>query len=272
MTRDGRTSLRHMAILLGISLTPAGCSTTATSANENAPTAVEPRERAPMGSGTFATNSVAADAARNHNRHPDALLEFLAIVPGSKVVDVGAGDAFTSMHMAERTGPEGVVYAHNTPAWRGFLKPYVEDRLRNGPLAGIEWVEAPFADPVPEHIRDVDLVTNVLTYHDTVYYPVDRDAMNRNIFAALRPGGRYVIVDHAARPEDAEKVAHSLHRISEEFVIEEVTKAGFLVDSSADFLRYEDDDRTGLAWTSPQPRTDRFVIAFRKPATPADQK
>jgi len=37
------------------------------------------------------------------------------------------------------------------------------------------------------------------------------------------------------------------------------------VDETASFLRYGDDDRTSLAWTKPQPRTDRFAIAFRKP-------
>lgn len=258
------TRITTRLALLGL-LALVSCSAPRKSGGDEKHNAASPSAAEEVPRGTIESNPVAADAARDDNRHPEELMEFLAIVPGSRIVDIGAGDGYTSLYMARENGDAGLVYAHNTPAWRGFLKPYVDARLKNGPLAGIEWLETPFADPIPQFIRDVDLVTNILTYHDTIYYLVDRDAMNRNIFSALKSGGRYVVVDHAARDEDDDRVAQSLHRISEKFLIAEVVKAGFVVDETASFLRYGDDDRTSLAWTKPQPRTDRFVIAFRKP-------
>ena len=216
--------------------------------------------------GPFMTkHRVSVDNERDTLRFPNELMAFLAIKPGSTIVDIGAGDGYTTMYLVREAGPEGTVYAHNTPAWSSILAPYLKDRLKDGPLPGIQWIERGFEDPVAPEIRGVDLVINVMTYHDLLYMPVNRDVMNRNIHDALRPGGRYVVVDHAARKSDADKVGQSLHRISEAFVAEEVQRAGFTLERTSDVLRFGGDDRTTLAWTSPQPRTDRFILAFVKP-------
>ncbi len=211
------------------------------------------------------SNRVKMDDERDQLRHPNELIDFLQIKPGDIIADIGSGDGYTSMYLARATGSTGKVYAHNTPAWLGFLRPLIQNRLKEGPIAGVEWIEYPFSSPIPNHINNLDLVTNVLTYHDTLYMDVDRDKMNRNIFNALRSGGRYVVVDHAALDKDGDTVGHSLHRISERFIIDEIQKAGFILKNSAPFLRYDADNKKGLAWKSPQPRTDRFVLSFIKP-------
>ena len=46
----------------------------------------------------------------------------------------------------------------------------------------------------------MDVVLDVLFYHDTVWLGVDREKMNRAVFAALKPGGVYGIVDHSGLP------------------------------------------------------------------------
>jgi len=211
------------------------------------------------------TSRVSMDDWRDKIRGPNELMGFLQIKPGSRIADISAGDGYTTMYLTREAGATGKVFAHNTPAWMGFIRPLIKDRVKDGPLKNVEWIERPFENPLPKSINNLDLVTNVLTYHDLLYMNVDRDKMNRVIYQALRPGGRYVIVDHAALDSDGAKVGHSLHRISEAFVIEEVKKAGFTLGPSSDILRFDADNKKSLAWKTPQPRTDRFVISFVKP-------
>ena len=115
----------------------------------------------------------------------------------------------------------------------------------------------------------LDAVTIVLFYHDTVWLGANREAMNRAVFNALKPGGIFLIVDHSARPGDGTNVASTFHRIEEAVVRNEVQAAGFVLDAEADFLRNANDTRD---WND-SPRaagdrrgtSDRFALRFRKP-------
>ena len=108
----------------------------------------------------------------------------------------------------------------------------------------------------------------MLFYHDTVGMGADRDRMNRAVFGALRPGGSYFIVDHAARPGSGAADAKTLHRIDEAFVIAEVERAGFKLHAVADFMRNPEDKHD---W-NPSPgaaggrrgTSDRFALQFVK--------
>jgi predicted methyltransferase len=94
--------------------------------------------------------------------------------------------------------------------------------------------------------------------------------MNKAIYAALKPGGVYVIVDHSARAGDGLADVQTLHRIEEKVLRQEVEAAGFKLVATADFLRNPADARD---WSA-SPRTagerrgtsDRFVLKFAKPA------
>ena len=74
---------------------------------------------------------------------------------------------------------------------------------------------APFDDPIPPGVRDLDLITFLFYYHDTSYMNVDRAQMDRKLFAVLKPGGYLIIADHSALPGQGIAVAHTLHRIEE---------------------------------------------------------
>lgn len=238
------------------------CISLFTSAKEPSPAEVQ----SAIGQGPFMTsNRVSMDNWRDKIRKPNELMSFLKIKPGSRIADISAGDGYTTMYLTREAGATGKVFAHNTPAWMGFIRPMIKDRVNDGPLKNIEWIEHPFENPLPRSINNLDLITNILTYHDLLYMRVDRQKMNRVIYQALRPGGLYVIVDHAALDTDGAKVGHSLHRISEAFIIEEIKKAGFTLGSSSNILRFDADDKKSLAWKTPQPRTDRFVLTFVKP-------
>jgi predicted methyltransferase len=140
--------------------------------------------------------------------------------------------------------------------------PAITERMAAHPQANFELVTRPFDDPVPPEAPQLDLVTLVLNYHDISYLPVDRDAMNRKIFAALKPGGHYVIVDHSALPGTGITAGKTLHRIEEVTVVEEVKRAGFVLEGEGSFMRNAGDPRTGSS--NEPPPSDKFVLRFVK--------
>jgi predicted methyltransferase len=128
--------------------------------------------------------------------------------------------------------------------------------------APITAVVQPFEDPVPPELATdrLDLVTLMFNYHD--FANVDRAAMNRAIFNALKPGGIYVIADHSGRPGTGMSEYNTLHRIEESFLRKEVEAAGFQFAGEAPFLRHPNDPRDQE--NPPFPK-DEFVLKYRKP-------
>lgn len=210
------------------------------------------------------------DKALDNGRHPDELLAFAALQPGMQVADLGAGGGYTTELLARAVGSTGRVWGQNN---KFMLERFAEGpwstRLQKPVMANVTRVDRDFDDPLPPEAKDLDLVINVLFYHDTVWLKTDRDAMNKGIFNALRSGGHYVIVDHAAAAGAGDTVAESLHRIEEGLVVEEVTRAGFELESKGAFLANAQDERDWNA--SPRAAgekrgtSDRFVLKFRKP-------
>jgi predicted methyltransferase len=138
-------------------------------------------------------------------------------------------------------------------------------------MAPVMRVDRELDDPLPEEARDLDAVLFVLAYHDTVWMETDRAAMNRAIFEALRPGGVYGIVDHAAAEGRGVEDAQTLHRIERDVVVREAEAAGFVLDGEARFLENPDDAHDWSAAPSAagdrRGRSDRFVLRFVKPAS-----
>ena len=195
------------------------------------------------------------DAARK----PVDFMLFTGVGPGRRVLDVSAGGGYTSQLLALAVGSSGTVYAQAPRPGETLTK-----RLADHPQSNLVLVTRPFEDPVPDDAPKLDLVTLVLNYHDITYLPVDRAKMNARIFAALKPGGRYVIVDHSGRAGTGITEGRTLHRIDESVVRDEVRKAGFVLDAEGDFLRNPADARDD---SSGQPKvpTDKFVLRFVKP-------
>jgi predicted methyltransferase len=200
----------------------------------------------------------ARDLEFDQRRDPVDLLQFAGVRPGMRVLDVATGGGYTSQLLALAVGPTGKLWAQ-TPNPGAALN----ERLAAHPQENFIVAKRPFDDPVPPEAAPLDLVTLVLNYHDITYLPVDRDAMNRRIFAGLKPGGHYVIVDHSALPGTGISVAKTLHRIEEAFVVAEVKRAGFVLDGEGSFLRNPADTRADSS--APPKPTDKFVLRFVKP-------
>ena len=192
-------------------------------------------------------------------RHPAEFLPFTQVKPGMQVLDVAAGGGYTSQLLALAVGPEGRVWAQTQQPGATLTK-----RLADRPQANLVVVTRPFEDPVPDTAGKLDLITIVLNYHDISYLPVDRAKMNQRLFAALRPGGRLVIIDHSAIAGTGITAGKTLHRIDEAVVLAEVRQAGFVLDGEGTFLRNPADTRDQTS-NEPKVPTDKFALRFVKP-------
>jgi len=208
----------------------------------------------------------AADRETDKRRDPVKLLAFTGVRTGMKVLDMGAGGGYSTELIARAVGPTGIVYGQNAA---NFERAVTALQARTQTPAGknITPLARPFDDPLPPEVRDLDLVTYFFFYHDTTYLEVDRAAMNRKLFAALKPGGVMVIADHSAKPGDGVSVGRSLHRIEESVLRNEVAAAGFKFAAEGDFLRQPADKRDFSVQpvTPTRPAVDEFVLRFEKP-------
>ena len=89
---------------------------------------------------------------------------------------------------------------------------------------------------------------------------------NRAVYERLKPGGSYVIVDHAAAAGAGTSNTQALHRIDPASVREEVEAAGFVLDAQSTMLANKDDPHSIKVFDpSIKGETDRFAYRFVKP-------
>ena len=199
------------------------------------------------------------DRRMDASRKPAQFLPFTGVTAGMVVLDVSAGAGYTSQLLALCVGPEGKLFAQRPAPGEALTK-----RLAEHPQPNFIPVYRPFDDPVPPDAPKLDLVTLVNNYHDIVYQPIDRARMNQRLYAALKPGGHFVIVDHSAKAGTGVTVAKTLHRIDRDVVVQEVTRAGFVLEAEAQFMRNPSDTRE-VSSGDGRIDTDKFVLRFVKP-------
>jgi predicted methyltransferase len=243
-----------------------------------------------------------ADRTNDLRRKPEQMLGFIGIRPGIVALDLSAAGGYTTELLARSIGPTGKVYGQSRPRdpnqaptsssvpegnTRPNLAPVAapgappaaprpspvaladrDARLHEAgiPAAPIVALSRPFEDPVPSDLasEQIDLVTLMFNYHDLGHLGVDRAAMNRAVFRALKPGGLYVIADHAGRPGTGISESGTLHRIEEAFLRQEVEAAGFRLVEEGKFLRNPNDPKDKNTPDPPQPK-DEFVLKFVRP-------
>ncbi|MEI9938334.1 MAG: SAM-dependent methyltransferase [Pseudomonadota bacterium] len=269
--------IRHFAAI-SLLFVVASCSHDAPPAESPAPPATsEARPTAPAVSvpdyvraAVDAADRTASDRALDAGRKPDLTLAFFGIRPGMKVAEIGAGLGYTSELLARVVGPTGKVYAQNSPMMlEKFANGPWTERLTKPALSNVVRADREFDDPFPPEAKDLDVVLDVLFYHDTVWLGVDRAKMNRAVFASLKPGGVYGIVDHSGLPGSGLTGVKTVHRIEEKTLRDEIEQAGFRFVAEASFLKNPNDTRD---WNdSPKEAgdrrgtSDRFVLKFEKP-------
>ena len=210
---------------------------------------------------------VEADRTNDVRRKAGQLLAFLDARPGMRVMDISAGGGYTTELLARSVGPQGRIWAQIPPAAKdGPGGKRLATRMTTPPMRNATLVLRPFDDPVPPEIAPgtLDRVTLLFNYHDLGQMNVDRARMNRAVFAALKPGGAFVVADHAGRAGTGISESNTLHRIEESFLRAEVQAAGFPLIEEAQFLRNPADPRTQPTARPTQPNDD-FVLKFQKP-------
>ena len=228
-----------------------------------------------------------ADRAIDPRRMPAETLRFIGVRPGMIVLDVSTGGGYTTDLLARAVGPAGRVYGQSAPPNPARVPPaapeggagvppptaprrssaaMLAERASHAAASAIVAVQAPWDDPVPPQVApaSLDLVTFMFNYHDLGHLGTDRGSLNRAIFAALKPGGLYVIADHAGRPGTGISESGTLHRVEEDYVVHEVEAAGFRLFARGAFLHNPDDPRDRNVPDPPMPK-DEFVLRFVKP-------
>jgi predicted methyltransferase len=206
-----------------------------------------------------------ADRTNDARRKPAQMLAFSGVRAGMKVLDMGAGGGYSTELLARAVGPSGAVYAQDSKlTTQGQANTRFIERAKSPSMKNVVRVLRDFDDPVPPEARELDLVTFFYIYHDTPAWEVDRAKMNRRIFESLKPGGVYLIADHAAKAGVGVSASKSLHRIEESVLRQEVEAAGFRFVADADFLRNPADPREERVFGLKIP-VDNFVLKFVKP-------
>jgi predicted methyltransferase len=211
----------------------------------------------------------AEDTARDADRHAAETLAFAGIEPGDRVADIFPGGGYWTRLFAVAVGDQGRVYPtiRPDPAAGQYETPVlaVAAQYPNAVMARTPYDALAYPEPL-------DVVFTAQNYHDmaiTEYNLGDRAQTNATAFAALKPGGLYVIIDHSAvdgSPIQTEGGDAILHRIDQATVRREVEAAGFVFESEAQFLRNAADTRTVSVFDpSIRGHTDQFVMRFRKP-------
>jgi predicted methyltransferase len=197
-----------------------------------------------------------ADKAQDVNRKPAETVAFAGVRPGMKIAELAPGAGYYTRILAKAVGDNGKIYTY---AGRPALPTNPPVAANVTPVAG---ANADFAVPEP-----VDMVWTSRNYHDFQNAPgVDMVAINRKAFAALKPGGIYLVLDHAAAADAADDVHNTLHRSKEAVVRQQVEAAGFRFVSSSDILRNPADDKTKRVQEQDvRGKTDQYILKFQKP-------
>jgi len=214
------------------------------------------------------------DTQQDESRHPATLVAFAKVKAGDKVMDVWPGGGYWTRIFSTLVGPQGKVYAFVPAEIAGFksdpvavAKAIAAEPGRGNVVANSHPISEP---PPPVAYNTVDVFWTFENYHDlhdSFMNGADVDAFNRGVFKGLKPGGYYVIGDHAAAPGSGLKNTEDLHRIDPAAVRAEVEKAGFVFDGELEVLANPADDHTRKVFDPTiRGKTDRFVFRFKKPS------
>jgi predicted methyltransferase len=201
--------------------------------------------------------------ARDANRKPAEVLALSGVKPGDQVVEFASFGQYYTTLLSEIVGPKGMVYMYDLPYTEARSGASTREFVARRPNTRHEFVDYNKLE-LP---KNIDVVYNVLYYHDLPLNNIDTASLNGRIFEALKPGGIFLIIDHNAAAGSGTRDTKTLHRIDPEIIRKEVLAAGFELVQESKLLANPDDDHTKNVF-APGMRglTDQSVFKFRKPS------
>jgi predicted methyltransferase len=201
------------------------------------------------------------------------LIKFARADAGSTVIDVYPGDGDWTRVFSDVVGPKGRVFSFVPTEIAEVMKDQFGRMQALAKEPRRENVEAVSADLVamPKVTQPADVLWLHLFYHDLHTKLIGAKGataadFNRAVYERLKPGGFYVIVDHAAAAGAGTSDAQSVHRIEPASVREEVEAAGFVLDAESTMLANKNDTHAIKAFDPLiKGKTDRFAYRFVKP-------
>ncbi|MBT8421736.1 MAG: class I SAM-dependent methyltransferase [Gammaproteobacteria bacterium] len=209
---------------------------------------------------------------RDLRSRPDAVLPLLDLEPGDTAVDVFGGGGYYADLMAAMVGDSGTVWLHNNAQYDRYVKESNDERYGGDARPPVRLLRSEI-DDLGIAPSTVDAALLVMSYHDLYYKPKDQEGpypdvplFMSNLKSALKPGGRLVIIDHAAAAGTGKAPAQDLHRIDEAFARRDFEQAGFRFIASDPALRNPADDHSKMVFDKAiRGKTDRFILVFEKP-------
>ena len=207
----------------------------------------------------------AEEVARDPLRHPAEILAFAQLEPGDKVADIRPGAGYFTRLFSDVVGPTGRVYA------------FVPERTMARENAGADALVAAYSNvtrvngllDAMTYAEPLDMIFMSQEYHDFHIpgFNTDVAKMNAAVFAALKPGGRYILIDHEAAPGTGISAVQTLHRIEGDYLKREVEAAGFVFEGESQAVANPADDHSLNVFDEKiRGKTDQFVYRFRKPS------
>jgi len=160
------------------------------------------------------------DADRDRWQRVSDVFAAMDIGAGSYVADVGAGDGYFTVRLADHVGSSGRVYAVD-------IDDDALDRLQglveSEGLTNVAVTRGSADDPrLPDGVLDAVLVVNA--YHEMTAYA----GMLAGMYRALEPGGRLVILDFQPPDESTSRASQTArHTIALGLAAEDLEQAGF---------------------------------------------
>ena len=214
-----------------------------------------------------------ADRERDLRDKPLQVLTFAGFGEGMMIADVFGGGGYYSEILSGVVGTNGRVLLINNAPYDAYVdKEALAARFDNDRLPNVEY-RLVKNEAMGLGSNSLDGAMIIMSYHDLFYddpeggWPdVGHDQFIDQIVTALKPGGRFLIVDHSATAGSADKVAETLHRIDEQFAIDQLKMRGLKFVGSIPDLRNADDNRElGVFDEAIRGKTDRFVHLYEKP-------
>lgn len=199
-----------------------------------------------VGAGRVAAQSAVArqqDMSREAWQKVPDIFTAMGVVPGAMVADVGAGDGFLTERLARAVGPDGRVFAVDVEE-RAIER--LRGRVQRETLTNVTVIKGDLNDPRLS-AGSLDAAVIVNAYHEMA----EHQAMLRQLRAALKPGGRLVMVEPISntRLADTREDQTKQHEIAARFVEQEARDAGFRIQLLQD------------PFTSRGPVTEWLIVA-----------